>query len=102
MHFHCNRADLAAKVARLPGLQLFQYGAGLPTGPADHTFLNEMRRAVGDIPILTGYPLDEFLKGLADRTLPGNVWYGVRAVPLSADQANRLMDQVRAYRAKGD
>lgn len=99
MHFHCNRADLAAEVARLPGLELFQYGAGLPAGPPDYTCLPEIRRAVGDIPIMVSYPLELFRQGLSDGTLMPNVMYGVHGPALSVDEANRLMEQVRAYRA---
>jgi hypothetical protein len=45
--------------------------------------------------------MDYFLSHLADGTLPTNVWYGVGGgpKPLSVDEANRLMDKVRAYRA---
>jgi hypothetical protein len=99
MHFHCNRADLAAEVAKLPGLELFQYGAGLPLGPPDYTYLPEIRKAVGEIPIMVNYPLEAFRHGLAGGTLMPNVLYHLSGGPLGADEANRLMDAVRAYRA---
>ncbi|MHB9032592.1 MAG: uroporphyrinogen decarboxylase/cobalamine-independent methonine synthase family protein [Anaerolineae bacterium] len=99
LHFHCNRADLAQAVAQIPGLELFQYGAGLPSGPADYSFLPAMRRAVGSIPLQVSYPLAEFLEALDARTLPPNVWYMVDHGSLTADEANRVMDRVRAYRA---
>ncbi len=99
MHFHCNRPDLAAEVARLPGLELFQYGAGLPNGPEDHTFLPQIHQAADGIPIQVGYPLGDFRRGLVEGTLLPNVMYMVHGEPLSIDEANRLTAEVRAYRA---
>lgn len=99
MHFHCNRPDLAAEVARLPGLELFQYGAGLPRGPADHVCLPDIRKAVGEIPIQVSYPLDVFRRDLKKKALLPNVMYCVHGEGLTSDDANRIMDQVRAYRA---
>lgn len=99
MHFHCNRADLAAEVARLPGLALFQYGGDTrdPVPSADR--LPEMRRAVGDIPIMVDCDLDTFTRRLEDRTLLPNVWYTMGGSrQLSVGEANRLMAKVRKYR----
>ena len=97
MHFHDNRADLAAEVARLPGLLLFQYGAGLPNGPPDYTFLPRIRKAVGEIPIQVSYPLESFRDELSRHTLMPNVMYRVSGGPIAPDDANRLMEKVRAY-----
>ena len=60
MHFHCNRTDLAAVVAKLPGLELFQFGGDPkdPTPEIEH--LPQMRAVVGDIPIRTTCSLKEF------------------------------------------
>lgn len=100
MHFHCNRADLAAEVARLRGLELFQFGGDSRDGVSSMDRLPEIRRAVGDIPIMVDCELKEFCERLARRRLPGNVWYGVTtAEPLPVDEANRLAGKVRAYRA---
>ena len=101
MHFHCNRTDLAAEVAKLPGLELFQFG-GDPNDPRPEVDLvPDMRASVGDIPMMTGCPLDLFRDRLRRGALPPNVWYHVGAGPedrLSIDEANRLMDEIRAYR----
>lgn len=99
MHFHCNRADLAAEVARLPGLELFQFG-GDPQDPVpeiDH--LPAMRRAIGDIPMQIYCPLAVFAERLKNRALIPNVWYCVGGSSLAVAEANALMEQVRAYRA---
>jgi hypothetical protein len=98
MHFHSSRIDLAAEVAKLPGLELLQFG-GDPRDPAPTVeHLPEMRRAVGDIPLQVFVELGTFVERLGRRELPGNVWYIVDGPGLSVDAANRLMDRVRAYR----
>ncbi|MDP6355584.1 MAG: hypothetical protein QF473_10805 [Planctomycetota bacterium] len=96
MHFHCNRTDLAAEVARLPGLELFQYGGDPHDPKPDHEYLPEMRAIVGDIPIMVSCPLDVFRARLEERSLLPNVWYGVGGA-LSVEEANRLMEKVRNY-----
>jgi hypothetical protein len=58
-----------------------------------------MRRAVGEIPLMTDAPQKVFLERLERRELPPNVWYHVSGPPMEIDQANRLMDKVRKYRA---
>ncbi len=101
VHFHCNRADLAAEVARLPGLKMFQFGGDTrdPTPAIDH--IPAIRRAVGDLPIQVNCTLDAFVRRLSDRTLMPNVFYIVEddGPGLSIDDANRLANRVRAYRA---
>ncbi len=100
LHFHCNRADLAAETAKLPGLRLFQYGGDTRDPVPSIDRLPEMRLAVGDIPIMVDCGLDTFIRRMNDKTLPPNVWYNVsNDTKLSTDEANRLMAKVRAYRA---
>lgn len=98
MHFHCNRPDLAKEVAKLPGLELFQYGAGVPNQPEDYSVLPEMREAVGDIPIQVSYPLKLFMEHLEKKKLKTNVMYTVYDGTLTVDEANRLADTVREYK----
>ncbi len=99
MHFHCNRTDLAAEVAKLPGLELFQFG-GDPKDPRPQIdCLPEMRAVVGEIPIQISCPLDDFLSRMDAGTLPPNVWYNVKGPSISVEQANQLMARVRNYRA---
>jgi hypothetical protein len=101
MHFHCNRTDLAAEVAKLPGLILFQYGSDSRDPVSAFDRLPEMRQAVGDIPIQIGCSLNEFTAGLNKHSLLPNVWYGVArgdSAALTPDEANHLMENVRTYR----
>ena len=90
MHFHCNRTDLAAEVAKLPGLELFQYGGEIE-------YLPEMQAIMGEIPIMVFCPLDVFRSRLHAGTLPSNVWYHVHGEPISVEEANQLMTEVRRY-----
>ena len=99
MHFHCNRADLAAEVARLPGLSLLQYGGDTRDPLPEVEQLPEMRRAAGEVPIMVACDLKRFLDGLSGRSLMPNVWYNVSGGPIPVDEANRIMDTVRSYRA---
>jgi len=99
MHFHCNRADLAAEVARLRGLELLQFGGDTRDGVADIDRAEDMRSAVDDIPLQVACELATFRRRLDERTLLPNVWYTVYGQALAAEEANGLMDTVRAYRA---
>ena len=99
MHFHCNRADLAAEVARLRGLELLQVGGDTRDGVADIDRAEDLRSAVDDIPLQVACELATFRRRLDERTLLPNVWYTVYGQALAAEEANGLMDTVRAYRA---
>lgn len=101
LHFHCNRADLASEAAKLPNLALFQFGGDTRDPLSELERLPEMRRAVGDIPIMLNCARGEFQARLAAHKLLPNVWYNVVAADesdyFSIDAANRLMEKVRAY-----
>jgi hypothetical protein len=98
VHFHCNRTDLAREVAKLPHLELFQYG-GDPHDPRpDLDYLPEMRAILGPVPIMVYCGLDIFTQRLKSGELLPNVWYVVGGEKISTDEANRLMDRVRKYR----
>lgn len=98
MHYHCNRLDLAAEVAKLPGLRMFQFGGDTRDSVPDVEHVPAMRKVIGDIPILVYCDLDYFISHLKDGTLAPNVWYQVGGGALAIDEANRLMDEVRDYR----
>jgi len=101
MHFHCNRTDLAAEVARLPGLDLFQYGDD-PSDPRPSIeYLPEMRAILGEIPIMVACSLEHFCSRLDAGSLLPNVWYQVHGPPLSVDDANSLVAKAHRYRASG-
>lgn len=101
MHFHCNRTDLAAEVAKLPGLELFQYGGDPHDPKPEIDYLPEMKAIMGSIPIMVFCPMAVFRSRLAAGTLPSNVWYQVHGETISVEQANRLMEKVRTYRVAG-
>jgi hypothetical protein len=98
MHFHCNRTDLAAEVAKLPGLRLFQFGGDTRDPIPEVEQVPAMRGAIGDIPIMVSCSMDYFLTHLRYHTLPPNVWYRVDG-SMSVEEANRVMDEVRVYRS---
>jgi hypothetical protein len=99
MHFHCNRLDLAREVVKLPGLELLQFG-GDPHDPVpSHEYLPSMRALADDLPMQVWCPLPAFLAGLDQHTLLPNVWYTTGGDSVSVDEANRIMEAVRAYRA---
>jgi hypothetical protein len=100
LHFHCNRVDLAREVAKLPHLELFQFGGDPHDPKPDHEYLPEMRKAVGDLPMMVAYPYDLFVARLAESGLPPNVHYHVVGKALAIDEANRLADRVRKYRPR--
>ena len=52
---------------------------------------------MGDVPVAVFAPYEAFADRLGRHSLPGGVLYQVQGVP-SVDAANRLMDEVRAYR----
>ena len=64
-----------------------------------------IKSVVGDIPVQINCRPEEFVKGLTDRTLPGNIIYVVcndnyaDIKDMTVDEANRLMEKVRSYRA---
>ena len=99
MHFHCNRPDLAAEVAKLPNLRMFQYGHDSRDPLPDVDRVPDMRRAVGDVPLMVWVESTEFQERLARQRLLPNVWYCVAGDELEPDEANRLAEKVRAYRA---
>ena len=80
MHFHCNRSDLAAEVARLRGLELFQFGGDTRDDILDIDRVGEMRAAVGEIPLQVGCSLATF----------GGMWSSLlRPVPATCESLTR-------------
>ena len=66
--------------------------------PPAFDVLEELKARVGTTPISVFAPYEAFVARLRERRLPGGVLYQVRDVP-DIDAANRLMEQVRAFRA---
>ena len=51
----------------------------------------------GGVPLAVGVGFEKFRRALESRRLVGGVQYQVSGAP-SIDEANRVMDKVRAYR----
>jgi hypothetical protein len=56
-----------------------------------------LKARVGDVPVSVFAPFEQFQERLTRRALPGGVLYQVQGVP-GVEAANRLMEEVRAYR----
>ena len=59
--------------------------------------LSDLRKRIGDIPLVVNVRFGVFAERLKRRDLPGGVLYIVESAP-GVDEANKLMDTVRAYR----
>lgn len=103
MHYHTSRIDLLLEVAKLRGLVgLSIDGSGRPQDPTPFEVLLQhapaIRRVAGDLPLMVACTQSELLQHIVDRSLPGNVRYTVTGVE-TIEEANVLMDRVKAYRA---
>ena len=96
MHVHGNGRHLLEAVASVRGLKALYLGddSGFATA---FDVLNEIRARTGDLPLVVGTPYEPFGDRLRRGDLPGGVFYLVSGVP-GLDEANRLMEKVRAYR----
>jgi hypothetical protein len=97
IHIHGNGRHLLEAAATLRGLKamLLLNDRGFP--PA-FDVVDQLQARVGDMPISLFAPYEAFADRVRRRALPGGVLYQVQNVP-DAAAANRLMEQVRAYRA---
>lgn len=95
MHVHGNGRHLLEAVASVRGLKALFLGddTGFPTA---FDALHEIRARTGDLPLVLAAPYEPFAHRLDQGDLPGGVFYLVSDVP-GVDEANRLMEKVRAY-----
>jgi hypothetical protein len=96
LHVHGNGRHLLPTVAGFRGLKAIFLGddRGFPKA---FDVLADLRRQVGDVPLVVEVDFDRFADGL-NRRLPGGVLYRVSGVA-DADTANRCMEKVRDYRS---
>jgi hypothetical protein len=97
LHIHGNGRHLLEHVQSLKGLKALFLGDDRGFAPA-YEVLPDFRKRVPDLPFVLGIPFARFVERLERRELTAGVFYRVKgAVP--PDEANRLMERVRAYRA---
>jgi len=101
MHFHGPRLDLLPEVLRLQGLMFLEgFDSGRVEEPRAFEILPQIKALTGDMPLLISCTQAELMQGMHERSLPGGVMYRVGDVS-SIEEANRLMEEVRRYRAPG-
>lgn len=96
IHIHGNGRHLLEAATTLRGLKamLLLDDRGFPRA---FDVVDQLQARVGDMPVSLFAPYEAFADRLHRHTLPGGVLYQVQNVPDTAT-ANRLMDEVRAYR----
>ena len=96
LHIHGNGRHLLEAVSTIRGLKALYLGddKGFPLA---FEVLAEIKRRVGDLPLVVTVEYDRFREALRRHRLCGGVLYMVKEAP-SMDEANHSMDLVRAYR----
>ena len=95
VHIHGNGRHLLEAASSIRGLKAM-YVADDRGFPRAFDILPEVRRRVGDLPLVVSCPFDDFQRALTEHTLTGGVLYQVAGAP-DVGTANRVMDHVRAY-----
>lgn len=96
VHIHGNGRHLLSEVASIDGMRAIRLGDDNGY-PRSFEVLPDIRRAVGELPLIVDCGYDDFSSALMSRSLIGGVLYVVTDVP-NADEANSIMDKVRCYR----
>ena len=95
-HLHANGRHLLEAVSTLKGLKALWLGDDKGY-PLSFDVLDELRRRVGDLPLVCCAQFAPFEAALQSGQLVGGVFYTVEGVP-DVDTANRCMERVREYR----
>lgn len=96
-HIHANGRHLLEAVATLRGLLAVRLMDDVGYPPSIEV-IDQLQARLGDVPIVLSADHNDFADRLRRHVLPGGVLYQVRNVP-DVDTANRLMEEVRDYRA---
>ena len=96
LHIHGNGRHLLKAVRSLRGLKAIFLGDDRGFPPAFEV-LGKLKAQVGDVPLVASVDFRNFMEKLDGHRLPGGVFYQVKGAP-GMDEANRCMEQVRAYR----
>ncbi|MGE5603327.1 MAG: hypothetical protein ACM30E_09765 [Nitrososphaerales archaeon] len=97
LHVHGNGRHLLEALADLPNLKAVYLGDDKGYAPAFEV-LGDLKRRLGELPVVVRAPFEDFLKALYGRRLVGGVFYQVTDAP-DVDTANRCMELVRGYGA---
>jgi hypothetical protein len=96
LHLHGNGRHLLEAVRSIKGLKAIFLGDDRGFPPAFEV-LDDLKARAGDVPLVLQVEFDAFAEKLRQHRLTGGVFYRVQALP-HLEAANRLMEQVRAYR----
>ena len=106
LHIHGNAQHLLPVVTKLKGLR----GIWIcDEKPHPFPMLSEIKKTTGDMPLVTECMLDEFREAMRTHTLPGGVFYIIRAhkegecvlqspAVETVAEANELMHSIKEYR----
>ncbi|MBM3890579.1 MAG: hypothetical protein FJ388_15815 [Verrucomicrobia bacterium] len=97
IHIHGNGRHLLEAVSTLRGLRAIYLGddRGFPKA---FDVLPDLQARTGSVPLVVSAPFGQFVEKLNRHELPGRVLYKVSGAD-SIGTVNRLMEQVRSYRA---
>jgi hypothetical protein len=96
LHMHNAHLHLLEEVVTIRGL----VGIGIlddPNQPPCFGRLAQIQSVTGAIPLQINCRRDEFLAAMDDGTLPRNVMYWIDSGVRTAEEANMIMERVRAY-----
>jgi len=96
LHIHSNGRHLLNAVSRLEGLKAILMLDEKDNPPA-FDVLSEIKKQVGEVPLVVNVNEDTFEYHLNRNTLPGGVFYVVKSTK-TVDEVNRIMEGVRKYR----
>jgi hypothetical protein len=97
IHIHANGRHLLEAASTLRGLKAILLADDLGF-PSAFDIVDQLTARLDGMPACVFAPYESFVDRLRGHTLPGGVLYKVCRVP-DVDSANRLMEEVRAYRA---
>ena len=97
IHLHSNGRHLLETVSSLKGIKCIYIGDEEFNPPHAYEMLEDLSSRRGVVPIAISIPFDIFTDKLSKKKLVTNVLYDVTGVP-DICIANRLMEQVRAYK----
>ena len=96
LHLHGNGRHLLEAVCSVQGLKGIYFGEDRGFPPSIE-ILHELRQRAGEMPLVVMVDFETFNEKLERQQLPGGVLYQVQQAP-DADEVNRCMERVRAYR----